>query len=281
MTTYAAERRRTLDARYRKQYNLKQLRGEPTSLVPADRAQQHIQALVDLGWSCVAIHQTAGEAVSDTTVVNILNGRHQTIERNTINAILAVPYTVAVLPLVDDTAKVPALGAQRRIRALLRLGWTHPVLRQRAGVDTSHLARGTYPQILARKWRAADDVFRELCLTPGPSTATRDRAIKLGYAPPLAFDDIDDPDATPNLGIVKKTTRGRVVTRTGLIEDAEWLAADDMNLTNVLERLGTSRENFYQACKRSDRLDLFAKLARRDPTGEISAAVRATKRGAA
>lgn len=208
MTTYTAEaRRRAKDKAYRKDRILRQLRGEETSLVDATSAQSHVRALVALGWSCTAIQQTAGETISDTTVVNLLNGRHDNLERNTAAAILAVPRTYAVGPLVADTAKVPLGGAQRRIQSLLRLGQTHAVLRKRTGVDTSHVARGTYQQILARKWRAVDQVFADLCLTVGPSEINRERSVSLGYVSPLAWDDIDDPREKPQ-GFRARTATG-------------------------------------------------------------------------
>ena len=38
--------------------------------------------------------------------------------------------------------------------------------------------------------------YDELAMRPGPSARNR----RLGYPPPLAWDDIDDPAATPDLG---------------------------------------------------------------------------------
>jgi hypothetical protein len=124
-----------MSRRYRKTRLLKQLRGEPTSLVPANNAAKHAARLVDLGWSCAAIHQLAGATVSDTTIVNLTRGRYATIERDTEAAVLNVPLSYAVPAQVDDTAKVPLGGAQRRIHALMRLGWSHPVMREKSGVD--------------------------------------------------------------------------------------------------------------------------------------------------
>lgn len=187
------------------------------------------------------------------------------------------------------TRTIPAIGTWRRIEALMCLGWSQAAIAERTGIWQPNLSKMLRTRNDRIRRSIADriaEAYDDLSMSVpegGRSAFVRGIARKRGYAPPLAWDDatIDDPDAEPNTGHVKKLTPGRVVTRTGLIEDAEWLAADDMNLTNVLERLGASRENFYAACKRSGRLDLFAKLARRDPTGEISAAVRATKRGAA
>jgi hypothetical protein len=45
-------------------------------------------------------------------------------------------------------------------------------------------------------------LFNELQLTPGSCERARRRAKKLGWAPPLAWDEdaIDDPDARPDFG---------------------------------------------------------------------------------
>lgn len=194
---YAAARRVQLDREYRKQRLLRQLRGEPTSLVTAETAARHATNLVALGWSCAAIAQLAGDRVSDTTVVNLTLRRHDTIERKTAAAILRVPLMVGVPDCVADTAKVPLLGAQRRVHALMRLGWSHPLMRPACGVDTSHIARGTYPQILARKWRAIDALYREHNTKRGPSNIAALRAEAAGHPSPFAWEDIDNPNEKP------------------------------------------------------------------------------------
>jgi hypothetical protein len=196
MTYTATDRIRITDAQYRKIRNYRIYRGLPTGLVPADTATQHIRALTALGWSYNALEQTIGGAVTGTTLANLGAQTHGTIERKTRAAALSLPYTLAPTPAVDDTALIPTLGAERRVKALLALGWTHDEMRRRGNV-TVHLARGSYTQMLARRWRDIDAMYAELCMTPGPSRHTASRAAKVGYAPPLAWDDIDDPNEKP------------------------------------------------------------------------------------
>src|SRR5688572_23156843 len=125
MTYTAADRRRVKDAQYRKLRNYHVYRGIPTSLVPADTAAQHILALTALAWSYKALEQTIGGAVSNTTLANLATQTHGTIERKTERAALSIPYSLAPTNAVDDTALIPTLGAERRVKALLALGWTH------------------------------------------------------------------------------------------------------------------------------------------------------------
>lgn len=205
MTWTATDRRRIQDRRYRKTRALKLLRGEPTSLTDATDAAAHIRAMFDLGWSFNALEQMAGGAVSSVTLNNLADARHPTVERNTHAAATSIPWTLAPTPLVDDTAHVPTIGAARRVHALMRLGWPHAELRAR-GIESSHLSRGTYRQMTAGKWRKVDAVYRELCMSVGPSTTTATRARAAGHASPLAWDDhIDVPDARP-VGATKPGT---------------------------------------------------------------------------
>jgi hypothetical protein len=127
-------------------------------------------------------------------------------------------------------------------------------------------------------------LYDDLSMTPadGPGAwrALSD-ARKHGWAPPLAWDDIDDPNETPDTGEVKYDKSGRPVQRDRIVENAQWLADADENLTAVCDRLDITPENLYQACRRSDRLDLYATLSRRDISGEMAATLRAIKKGAA
>lgn len=193
---YAAERRREQDRVYRKRRALKQLRGVPTSLVPADEARTHIRRLNDLGWSFNALEAMVDGAISSVTLGNLVNGTHPNIERKTASAALAIPYTLAPRDSVPDVGLVPLIGARRRVHAMLRLGWNHAAMRPLCG-DTTHIARASYATLSARRWRMVDAFYQAHCMTPGPSHTTANRARCSGFIPPLAWDDIDDPDATP------------------------------------------------------------------------------------
>lgn len=147
-------------SQYRKHYDHLRHRGIPTSLVPADKAR-------DGGVP------PAGDE--------------------------AVPYSLAVPPVLDDGQLVAPGGAVRRIRALIAIGWTRADIAPRiAPANCDSLARGNYARMAVGRWRAVAACYDELHMTLGPSKINRQRAIKLGYAPPLAWDDIDDPDEMPS-----------------------------------------------------------------------------------
>lgn len=100
---------------------------------------------------------------------------------------------------------VPAIGAQRRIHALQRLGWSAEALSRRLGhspkwvdrvMKRSTIRRATHELIVS--------LYDELSMTLGPSDRTRRRAEQKGWLPPLAYDDdrIDDPNYRPSRRVV-------------------------------------------------------------------------------
>lgn len=90
---------------------------------------------------------------------------------------------------------VPALGCQRRIRALAVMGWSREEIGARCGMSawgiSKILRQGQLSVDLARK---VDAVYRELAwdLAPGPKGhLTRVRARNRGWHGPLDWEDID------------------------------------------------------------------------------------------
>lgn len=108
--------------------------------------------------------------------------------------------------------KLPAIGAARRLQALQCLGWSVPAIAARCGIARQHLYRiihiehpTTYVSTLA----AIETAYNELCMTHPPATTpgelsgvvrVRNHARRNGWAPPLAWDDIDDPNEQPDPG---------------------------------------------------------------------------------
>lgn len=106
---------------------------------------------------------------------------------------------------------VDAVGAQRRIRALMRVGWTSTDIAHAAGwPERNYVLRilnGQKGKPTKQVSRATDNAIRKVydllsMRTPPPSPArarTRALAERRGYPSPLAWDDdvIDDPNARP------------------------------------------------------------------------------------
>lgn len=105
--------------------------------------------------------------------------------------------------LLSGPKTVPSIGTRRRIRALRALGYSLAELAEAGGWKTEHAAfkyAMTSPTITATTAARVAGIYEILCMRPatGPR-ANRLRIIarRNGWAPPLAWDDIDnDPDDT-------------------------------------------------------------------------------------
>lgn len=99
--------------------------------------------------------------------------------------------------------RIDVTGSRRRIRALQAIGWTTQRITAELGyTHRDALAAMIYDAEWITRSRAKKiaEVYDRLSMTPGPSNITRTRALRAGFAPPLAWDDstIDDPDAEPH-----------------------------------------------------------------------------------
>lgn len=101
---------------------------------------------------------------------------------------------------------VPALGTHRRIQALMTLGWSGREMSRRIGHHRDYLAKVLDSRLVSSSTaRKVADLYDALCMTLPPQTSsttqTRNLAQRKGYAPPLAYDDIDDPNENPGSNI--------------------------------------------------------------------------------
>lgn len=172
---------------------------------PAARAQVHVQALVANGMSVRAIAEVAGVAPS---VISLLSrGLQKTLAVRTEAAILAVGLE-GVMGRTNPKGFVPNVGARRRLRALMAIGWRHSDLSPMVGFNTGTLNHQAGNWISRVKHDAVKAVYEQLWNTPGPAPETsRARVRKAGYLPPMAWDDetIDDPLFEPELDGGEKT----------------------------------------------------------------------------
>jgi len=218
------ERRRTMDRQGKKRRLLAEMRGEPTGLTDAAPIRVRTRALVNLGWSLEAIIAASRCPATASGLRLIVNGTHAKAERK-FNAVAAMPLTLHVPAHVPDTCLVPSLGATRRIRALMALGWRHEDISPLIGRSSHHLSSGRYPKMLALDWRLVDAAYQKLSGTPGGSERARSRAVKAGFAPPAAWDHIDAPDEKPQ-GMERREIRG---TDEGAVERR--LSGEDVRMS--------------------------------------------------
>ncbi|HTE57031.1 MAG TPA: hypothetical protein VK698_39530 [Kofleriaceae bacterium] len=168
--------------------------------VPADQARTRLQALCQtMTWDQIA----AATGCEPGNLRLISSGRRAAINRSTQNKILAV----APQPPSARGKYVDATGSRRRLQALRALGYSARHIADIGGFATSEsrvhticaTRQPTVRHHLAAKITAAYTVLAGTLPPPSAGTTiARNYAAKQGWAPPGAWDNIDDPAAVPD-----------------------------------------------------------------------------------
>lgn len=203
---YGCRRPECLEARRRQQKRNKYLlaSGHP-GYVSHEKAHRHIQRFQAAGYSNLEILNMLG--VANNSLYRILRGEQ--ITRRIEARILAVPVPASAEENRAGT-NVCSVGTQRRLKALMAMGWPSAELCRRAGGGPHWFFRILRRPRVRLNTSAAvtalyDDLWRqrpEDCGIPEEDAKrAREFAKRRGFAPPLAWDDdtIDDPAAVPIL----------------------------------------------------------------------------------
>ena len=144
------------------------------------------------GWTAAAIMSATGLPKGTITAVlsELGRGKRRRFFPGTAAAIVEHG--------TPTEGSVGSTGAVRRVRALLRYGYSRKAVAGAAGmtVETvNRVARGGRPRLDVGAATAVDGAFRALSGRPGRDWRTAEKASKAGWAPPYAWDglDIDDP----------------------------------------------------------------------------------------
>lgn len=140
--------------------------------------------------------------------------------------------------LAGQEPHVPILGTRRRIQALSAIGWSYNQIGEVIGVTRNNVRRlatdETYTKVTRETAEKVKECYRQMSMTlPDNSNRRRDyfrtRATTLGWAPPLAWDDIDnDPEPI----IVTKAKDEQIDE----IAVQRFLSGDDVALTHTERR---------------------------------------------
>lgn len=99
--------------------------------------------------------------------------------------------------------RVLAVGTKRRLRALQAIGWTLTAIADELDTKRSRVEKWCSEDriyVYATTAARVADVYERLCMgrpTGRWATRTRNMAARKGYAPPLAWLNIDDPREKP------------------------------------------------------------------------------------
>lgn len=139
---------------------------------------------------------------------------------------------------------IDATVTHRMIRAMMAQGWTYRDIGQRLGGKSPqavcNVMRST--RVTPGTQQAYEALYGAMQTLPGPSRITRDRAKKGKWAPALAWDDITDPEATPNAG----PRRRRLTTKETLYE-YQLIRDSGMSHEYALKELGISHDTWSTA----------------------------------
>jgi hypothetical protein len=188
-------------AEYSKAYRRDQILGRPRQ-VPSELIVNHVRDLQAAGATLGTIAHASG--VPLMTVSNVSRNLMRSTRTGTAKRLLATTLR-DVIQAAPPECLVPALGAIRRVQALLAIGHTYAAIASfRDNTDATvlwKLLRRETPGLI-RKY-LHDQVcvaYEALSMTPGRSDRTRQLAKQRCYHPPLAWDEgaLDDPDARPH-----------------------------------------------------------------------------------
>jgi transcriptional regulator with XRE-family HTH domain len=163
---------------------------------------EHLAALAALGIKSKRVSELSG--VSYPAVVRIAKGKAPRVRTTTADKILAVPLS---RDLLRPRARIDAVGARRRLQALIAIGWSRAKLEEKIGIGADHLSRiinggGARADTIQRITQA----YEKLWNTPPVEETRGDRYAARGarreaeekdWPRPAEWDDdlIDLPDA--------------------------------------------------------------------------------------
>lgn len=167
-------------------------------LVDATVTRQHLDALRAAGLGRREIARRSGVAL---TVINRLIGIDSSRPARRVRPVTQARILAVTVDCRAGGSLVYATGTTRRLQALVALGWTQTELAARIGWTVQNLG----PLVHGQRWLVAQStaslvaaLFGELSMIPGPSIRARLLAQRRGWAPPLAWEDIDDVAEHPS-----------------------------------------------------------------------------------
>lgn len=228
--------------------------------VDAEPVRAHVRMLSehDIGIKRLAV--LAG--VSPGSLTALLYGAmgsppSRRLRPKTAAAILAIQPS---RDLISDGVFVDPTGTQRRVQALMAIGWTQVQIGQHMGWNPVNVASLLYQRsrITARTERIVRKVYDELWnqVPPEPDTVAagiakkaRNLAAKRGWPPPAAWDDetIDDPAAQPPEGWQRAARRSSADLAA---EARELMRREGYDLDLAAERLGSTKTAIQKAMHR-------------------------------
>ena len=252
-------------------------------LTDAEPARVHVRELMAAGMGIKRIAEVAG--MTGNRIGDLLYGRggkDPRPPRKQISTDLEAKILAVKLDLADG-ANTDNLGPIRRLRALVAMGWSQSRLAQRLGMDPTNFGRiihGDRFEILVSTAKRVEALFDELWDQAPPAETHRQKisvsrskayAKSHGWAPPAAWDDMDDPLEKPKHNLEDSIpARSRALVEK--IDRLELLIHDGYgDNDDTFVRAGWGSQNSgYVTLRRAGREDLIDRLRRNDLARQVA-----------
>jgi hypothetical protein len=144
----------------------------------------------------------------------------------------------------------------RKLRALQALGYTNRAISEVSGIEEEMVRRliaGMFRSVAPRTACRASLAYEQMAKVSQPTPRTwtaQKRAQALESAPPAAWDDITDPEATP-VGLREtQTSEGRRLNKAKeLLFEYDLIRDSGLSHEYALKELGVTHEAWWKACK--------------------------------
>lgn len=171
------------------------------------------------------------------------------------------------LATTGNAASVPSVGLIRRVRALMAIGHTLSHIAQEAGLNVKTVRNPLYRggTVYRATHEAVAGAYERMAMRlPAEETSQQKRdaayvrnlARRRGWAPPLAWDDIDTDDRPRGLRD-RSTAEDRAATIRELVDAGA-------NASEACRVLGIKRDALLQWCRNHDLRDEYRALASRE-----------------
>lgn len=235
--------------------------------IPSDTAWEVLEDRIEQGWTGRAIASACGlpPYYFHSHLADYRRGRKRHLGPN-----LALMIHNMSRP---TEGHVGALVSRRKLQALARIGYSLPILHEETGVKVTTLSmiRSRNERCTAAVANAIADAYDRLHMTPGGNDAAAGFAREQGWPPPLAYDDIDDPDDQPS----GARDAQQIDRRSSLLE----MVARGDGLTAVTRQLGVTPGALHTWCLRNGLRDTWRTLTDRE--GDWNSSYRMSREGAA
>jgi hypothetical protein len=191
----------------------------------------HVETLLEARWTKNQIADASG--VSRKTIWNVLYGERPTVQVATARALLALQ------PKRRTGGMVPALGAMRRLHALAAMGWPVEWSAEKVGISYTaarDITSGRTKSVQEAHSEAIDLLYRKHAMRPGPSAMARAVARGKRWPTAAAWDDIDDPGCTPDVG--PEDPVNRTATAAHRLNEITFLVDFNVAEQEIADRLG-------------------------------------------